>query len=378
MLESILETLVILVVFGALVYLANVAQAQSDLRRLFYVIVSSLNGVLVLLGLFTTVVASNNDERYGGVALIITGLIATLPLFTWVQMALVRVFPKHRPHKALSQPNTIQASSQLAWMPFAVLTDDDVTYMPYNLVGDPSSVMRSSSTPDNDGSELLGYNPQSVVHVLALVLMMYVLGGQIALFILGGGREGYAESVEVTLWALLPNFIPFVLLSLLGVGWFSRRSWSQVVARLGLNLPTFEDIVVGIGAGVGLFFLQGILAVIWVLIVGIDSVEEQSEGAQAVVESINTVWLALAVAITAGIGEEIAFRGALQPIFGLWWTALFFTLVHMQYTLSPAALIIFVVALALGYLRRYYGLYAVILTHFVYNAIQLLLNVWMQ
>lgn len=376
--ESILETIIIVVIFGGVVYLANVAQSQNNLRRLFYIIVSSLNGVFVLWGVFLIATATNDNERYGGLGWIITGMIANLPLLPAVQMALVRIFPIHRPNKALALATT-PSSTPLTWMPFAVLSDDDITYMPHNLMGEPLPADTPvSNRPNKDDHELLGYNPKSLVHLLAVILMIYVLGGSFAAFIGGGGREGYAETVEVTFWALLPNFIPFVGLSLLGVGWFSRRSWSQVAARLGLAMPTFEDIAIGIGAGVGLFFLQAILAVIWVLIVGVESVEEQSEAAQAVVESINTVWLALAVAITAGVGEEIAFRGALQPIFGLWWTAIFFTLIHMQYTLSPAAIIIFVVALALGYLRRYYGLYTVILTHFVYNAIQLLLNVWIE
>ncbi|NDJ85058.1 MAG: CPBP family intramembrane metalloprotease, partial [Chloroflexi bacterium] len=66
---------------------------------------------------------------------------------------------------------------------------------------------------------------------------------------------------------------------------------------------------------------------------------------------------------------------ALQPIFGLWWTAIFFTLVHMQYTLTPAALIILMVAIGLGWLRRRYNLYAAIAAHFLYNFIPLALSV---
>jgi len=75
----------------------------------------------------------------------------------------------------------------------------------------------------------------------------------------------------------------------------------------------------------------------------------------------------LIVAGGAAIGEEIAFRGALQPVFGLWPTALFFALVHIQYTLTPAALIIFGVALGLGWLRRRYNTTTSIVAHFLYD-----------
>lgn len=254
-----------------------------------------------------------------------------------------------------------------------MLSDDEITYLPHPDAVNPSP----TTTPTPVDNELIGFDPDSMVHLLALVLMIFVLGGQSALFVLGGGLEGYAESVEVNFASLLANFIPFIILSLLGVGWLSRRSWSQTRRRLGLTLPTFGEIGVGIGAAVGLFFVQAMLGMLWLLIVGQETFESQTEASGAIADSIDTVWLAFAVAFTAGVGEEIAFRGALQPIFGLWWTAIFFVAVHMQYTLTPAALIILVVAVAFGYLRRYYSLYTVIIAHFLYNFIPLLLNVWL-
>src|SRR5712691_12946151 len=40
--------------------------------------------------------------------------------------------------------------------------------------------------------------------------------------------------------------------------------------------------------------------------------------------ALNPLWISL----SAGIGEELLFRGALQPIVGLWWTSSIFTLAH--------------------------------------------------
>jgi membrane protease YdiL (CAAX protease family) len=78
-------------------------------------------------------------------------------------------------------------------------------------------------------------------------------------------------------------------------------------------------------------------------------------------------WLAL----TAALSEEILFRGALQPVFGLPLTSVYFALVHMQYALTPAAVIIFVVALGLGWLRQRQSTSSAIIAHFVYNFVQL-------
>jgi uncharacterized protein len=63
----------------------------------------------------------------------------------------------------------------------------------------------------------------------------------------------------------------------------------------------------------------------------------------------------------------LLFRGALQPIFGNLLVSLFFTLLHSQYTFTPASLIILVVSLAFGYVRQKYSTSASIVAHFVYN-----------
>jgi membrane protease YdiL (CAAX protease family) len=83
--------------------------------------------------------------------------------------------------------------------------------------------------------------------------------------------------------------------------------------------------------------------------------------------SLNTLSAAFVLSLTAALGEEIAFRGALQPIFGLWPTTILFALIHIQYTLTPATLIIIAVGLGLGWLRRKFNTTAAILGHFLYN-----------
>lgn len=82
---------------------------------------------------------------------------------------------------------------------------------------------------------------------------------------------------------------------------------------------------------------------------------------------------ALAVGLSAGIGEELLFRGALQPRFGIVLTSLLFAVGHAHYGLSPAMAEVFVVGLVLGLVRRRINTTACIAIHAGYNFLDLLL-----
>src|SRR6266566_10017302 len=69
------------------------------------------------------------------------------------------------------------------------------------------------------------------------------------------------------------------------------------------------------------------------------------------------------------ICEEILFRGALQPRLGLMVTALLFTSVHTQYSISFDTLTVFVLALGLGLIRKYTNTTTSAITHATFNLI---------
>ena len=79
------------------------------------------------------------------------------------------------------------------------------------------------------------------------------------------------------------------------------------------------------------------------------------------------------LAISVGIGEEILFRGALQPVFGIVITSLLFVALHTQYAFTPAAGILFVVSLGFGLLRARASTTAAIIAHAAYNGIPFVL-----
>jgi len=132
-----------------------------------------------------------------------------------------------------------------------------------------------------------------------------------------------------------------------------------------------NEIGMGTAVALALFSLVYLISVVWQLLAPPQVFEDQTQVSQLIATNIDTMLLAFALALTAAIGEEIAFRGALQPIFGLWPTSLFFVLIHVQYTLTPAALILLMATLGFGWLRRRFNTTAAMVAHFLYNFVPL-------
>jgi membrane protease YdiL (CAAX protease family) len=84
-------------------------------------------------------------------------------------------------------------------------------------------------------------------------------------------------------------------------------------------------------------------------------------------QDFDTVGEWLVLALIAGISEEILFRGALQPIFGLWFTSILFAVVHVQYGLTPVTVFVVILAVLLGLIRRRTNTTVAIFVHAGYN-----------
>lgn len=217
------------------------------------------------------------------------------------------------------------------------------------------------------------YTPESSVHTAAMVLALMLLSVTVGNFVVGGGLEGLAQSYSagVNPGELVFQQALWVLFALLGVGMFIRRNGGATLARLGLRLPTLRDVAVGTGMGLALFVLIIALGAVWALTVTPEQLEQQTAAAEQLAAAFSTLPMALLLATSVAVGEEIFFRGALQPVFGLGLTSLFFTLLHTQYTLTPATIAIFFVSLGMGWLRIRYSTTAAIVAHFIYDFIQL-------
>ncbi|MCA9908068.1 MAG: CPBP family intramembrane metalloprotease [Anaerolineae bacterium] len=218
------------------------------------------------------------------------------------------------------------------------------------------------------------YDPASNVHLAAFVIALVGVSVNLITFILGGGIEGLAGEISdagITLDGVILQQVMWIALALFGVGLWIRRGFSAAIARLGLNTVTPRNIVAGlIGATACVAFLI-IAGILMQMVIGTDTLQEQQAASQALAGQFDSLSVALVVAIAVGIGEETLFRGAVQPVFGIWLTSLLFTIIHTQYAFTPATLIIFVVSLALGYLRKNYGTTSAIVAHATYNFFQL-------
>jgi membrane protease YdiL (CAAX protease family) len=221
------------------------------------------------------------------------------------------------------------------------------------------------------------FSSMSIVHTTAIVLTLLIIVVQINTFIIAGGADALASSNEGAKISILDLFFELsqrivqIAAAFLGVGLAIRRTLPQSLKRLGLRMPTQEDLGYG--------FLIGFAMIVGLIIFGIfmtilftpDQLEQQNEASRNVAESYATIPLAFTIALSAGIAEEIFFRGALQPVFGNVLTSVFFTLLHVQNLLTPGMIVIFGVSLTLGWLRDKQGTTSAMIAHFVYDFTQL-------
>ncbi len=220
------------------------------------------------------------------------------------------------------------------------------------------------------------YNAESQVHLVAMILALCLVAYLFTNFVIGGGLSGVAQSIQengISLGTLVFQGIMFVMVACLGIGLAIRRTPSQALERLGLKMPTPQNILSGIGAGIGLIILSVIMTLIWIKLVTPEQYAQQSAAAAEIDSQFNTLQSAFLLAIVSSVSEEILFRGALQPIFGMPLTTVLFVLFHNQYTLTPAMLIILVVGSGLALLRHYQSTTSAIITHFVYNFVPIAL-----
>ncbi len=221
------------------------------------------------------------------------------------------------------------------------------------------------------------FDSRQPVHRLALLLLIFALallywtasaeGGSQALF------AAYATT-EGALLNLFTNTAAYILLALLGVGWLIRRDWTQTLQRLGLRFPTGMDMLAGIALGCMLYLAVTLFTLAWQSMASASSFDGQTAAARQIFDSFSSsLFSGALLALLAALGEEILFRGALQPVFGITLVSLFFTAIHLQYAFTPAAAIMFAVALAFGFARACLSATAAIIAHFVYNMIPLLL-----
>lgn len=322
-----MQTLILILPFILGAWLANYGERERRVRFLVLIMLGLINVFLLAIGLLMAVAGQLQPEAamglppdfpqidFGsvGLALLVTGLAACLPLIPFVRRLLARLIP-------------IEADS--------------------------------------------------LVHTTALVYAVYLVGNTLAAWPVINAlaeNEQFAQEVfsqfgprDAWVTGLL-----FALMAVAGVGLFVRRNWREVVERLKVGGLGLRELGWSAVALVVLLAIEVGISQAWQVLdpAGFERVGGLTE--QFISPFLSPIG-ALTVGLSAGIGEELLFRGALQPRFGILFTTLLFTFAHAQYSLSPALLGIFVVGYGLGLIRNRINTTAAILVHAGFNFLQVI------
>ena len=222
-----------------------------------------------------------------------------------------------------------------------------------------------------------GFRSESSINAVGLALYLLALLFYISIQVSSDqlkqlSQGGQSPSV---VFIISTNQLPFLVVALVGVGLFTRRTLRQTLLRLGLYWPGWVWIAASVGVAIGLVIFGTFFDTLMTHLT-----PEQSRRIQQVsnqlLRNVNSLVPAIAIALAAGIGEEVLFRGALLPRLGNPAAALLFAVLHAQYAISLATLEIFILGLVLGMLRRRAGTTAAIVAHTTYDMILLLISLY--
>lgn len=229
-------------------------------------------------------------------------------------------------------------------------------------------------------ARIIPIDPSSFLHALGLfiiteitLLMLFplvVTNGvpPFALNLLNDGdttavmtfAEIFSSETYSLFWILLGSF--------LAVGLYSHRSFPEACSRLGLTRPTLRTVTLGLGTGL-LFCLlftvidSGIIQVFTQLHL---PVTDEQMYHQLFADYLSPP-AALVGSISAGLGEETAVRGVLQPRYGILASSLLFAALHAFQYSWDGVLSCLLAGIAFGVLRNFTSTTTSALSHGTYD-----------
>jgi membrane protease YdiL (CAAX protease family) len=222
---------------------------------------------------------------------------------------------------------------------------------------------------------LRGLRPRSPISWLALSLFLLAVAHNLAPTT---GSSSVADTVSKpqTTTDLVTGQVPFVMLALASVGPGVRRTARETLERLGL-LPLRPWWWL-LGIAVGIVVVKGGTHVYDLVntLTPADCRAQQEKVFQHLAGQARHWYAQVAIGAAAGTGEELLFRGALQPRVGIVLASLLWASFHLQYTChglpSASNLYILLLGLVFGVLRRQFGLGTAIAAHIAYDSTILL------
>jgi uncharacterized protein len=220
----------------------------------------------------------------------------------------------------------------------------------------------------------LPIRPESIVHTTALAFAVYQIGLSLGQMAMIGSLENLAEAqLALDVWDVVLTGVPLTLLALLGVGLFVRRDLGSTLERLGLRLPTGRQLIAAVVITALLLGFDQAVNLIWQAVdpAGLEQLQRVTDN---LFGGLMTVGGAIALGLSAGISEELLFRGAIQPRLGLLLASVLFAIGHLQYSLTLATFEVFIIGLVLGLVRNRTNTTLCILIHAAYNTVGVLIG----
>ncbi len=230
--------------------------------------------------------------------------------------------------------------------------------------------------PLSDGMASAVFRTLHPNHVLrfggrvVLMVLLFVIPGWAAF---PGLLEILANSPRplIDTGQLIASLVGLTLLALGGVGFLVRRGLRSTIDRLGLRVPTLAHLGVMVAGVITLYLLN----------LGVEAMQRAwFPGPWEHDQRINQLMAGglglgggLLLGVSAGVGEELAMRGALQPRLGLVFTAVVFAALHVHYSWIGMATIL-LLGVVLGVIRDRTSTTVAILVHTIYDILAVVTN----
>jgi uncharacterized protein len=210
---------------------------------------------------------------------------------------------------------------------------------------------------------------RSPVDMSGLCIVLAVAGFFLAYALLSIEQDDANDDISIL--ALLVQSTIEIAFAYTLVGWTITRNFRQATARLGLVRPNLRIL----GAAVGFVFVAFVVSALAGLATQVfqgDLADEISEANEDITSGFQSIPAAILFGLASGTGEELLFRGAIQPKFGLVTSSVVFALLHTQNQLSFVLVGIFALGIVLGLERKYLGTTASVATHAMFNMLVVL------
>lgn len=230
-------------------------------------------------------------------------------------------------------------------------------------------------------SRIMPIDPDNFVHKIALsILTLILLTSFIPLIVLGGtpplltlvngaGNTSLNSALSVGPESLVYQFIWTIPAAFIAAGWPIARTFRAALVRLGFVRPTPTQVIFGIAFGLALAAIASFVidpAINW-LWQTIGWPTTDAAAFNKLLTNLVTPLGAVLIGVTAGVGEEMAVRGLLQPRIGLIASNLVFTSLHAFQYGPDALLSVFLIGLILGIIRARSNTTTSAIVHGVYD-----------